>query len=72
MPHPSLDSFFFWNSGSEAVEAAIKMARVFTGRQNVISMQGLSFQDLFVVLFFLLSPRLVSWSYIWRDGSYKE
>ncbi|KAJ3511761.1 hypothetical protein NLJ89_g3910 [Agrocybe chaxingu] len=27
MPDPSLDSFFFWNSGSEAVEAAIKMAR---------------------------------------------
>ncbi|CAA7265717.1 unnamed protein product [Cyclocybe aegerita] len=26
MPDPSLDSFFFWNSGSEAVEAAIKMA----------------------------------------------
>ncbi|KAI0334989.1 hypothetical protein GY45DRAFT_1367027 [Cubamyces sp. BRFM 1775] len=40
MPHPSLDSFFFWNSGSEAVEAAIKMARTFTGRQNIISMQG--------------------------------
>ena len=40
MPHPSLDSFFFWNSGSEAVEGAIKMARVLTGRQNIISMQG--------------------------------
>ncbi|KAK2467236.1 hypothetical protein APHAL10511_000785 [Amanita phalloides] len=40
MPHSSLDSFFFWNSGSEAIEAAIKMARVFTGRQNIISMQG--------------------------------
>ncbi|KAF9049108.1 acetylornithine aminotransferase [Panaeolus papilionaceus] len=40
MPHPSLDSFFFWNSGSEAVEAAIKMARWFTGRQNIICMQG--------------------------------
>ncbi|KAF8631981.1 hypothetical protein AX15_002092 [Amanita polypyramis BW_CC] len=40
MPHPSLDSFFFWNSGSEAVEASIKMARIFTGRQNIISMQG--------------------------------
>ncbi|KAI0075125.1 hypothetical protein K474DRAFT_1664617 [Panus rudis PR-1116 ss-1] len=40
MPHPSLDSFFFWNSGSEAIEASIKMARTFTGRQNIISMQG--------------------------------
>ena len=40
MPDPSLDSFFFWNSGSEAVEAAIKMARIITGRQNIICMQG--------------------------------
>jgi len=40
MPHPSLDSFFFWNSGSEAVEAAIKLARVATGRQHIICMQG--------------------------------
>jgi len=40
MPHPSLDSFFFWNSGSEAVEAAMKMARYITGKQNIICMQG--------------------------------
>jgi len=40
MPHPSLDTFFFWNSGSEAVEAAIKLARAATGRQNIITMQG--------------------------------
>ncbi|KAF8992534.1 acetylornithine aminotransferase [Cyathus striatus] len=40
MPHPSLDSFFFWNSGSEAVEGAIKMARAVTGKQNIICMQG--------------------------------
>ncbi|KAF8153311.1 acetylornithine aminotransferase [Crassisporium funariophilum] len=40
MPDPSLDSFFFWNSGSEAVEASIKMARQFTKRQNIICMQG--------------------------------
>jgi len=40
MPHPSLDSFFFWNSGSEAIEASIKIARVATGRQNIISLQG--------------------------------
>ncbi|KAL7424078.1 hypothetical protein Q5752_001663 [Cryptotrichosporon argae] len=35
-----LDSFFFWNSGSEAIEAAIKLARKATGRPNVISMVG--------------------------------
>ncbi|PSR76487.1 hypothetical protein PHLCEN_2v8390 [Hermanssonia centrifuga] len=40
MPDPSLDSFFFWNSGSEAIEAAMKMARLFTGKQNIIAMQG--------------------------------
>ena len=40
MPDKSLDSFFFWNSGSEAIEAAIKMARVITGKQNIIAMQG--------------------------------
>jgi len=40
MPDPSLDSFFFWNSGSEAVEAAIKVARTYTKRNNIIVMQG--------------------------------
>ncbi|TFY62655.1 hypothetical protein EVJ58_g3726 [Rhodofomes roseus] len=40
MPDPSLNSFFWWNSGSEAIEAAIKIARTATGRQNIISMQG--------------------------------
>ncbi|KAK8865845.1 4-aminobutyrate transaminase [Kwoniella newhampshirensis] len=40
MPHPSLDQFFFWNSGSEANEAAIKVARKATGRQNIIVFQG--------------------------------
>jgi len=40
MPHPSLDQFFFWNSGSEAVEAAVKVARVATGRQGVVVFQG--------------------------------
>ncbi|KAF9026819.1 acetylornithine aminotransferase [Hymenopellis radicata] len=40
MPHPSLDSFFFWNSGSEAVECSMKMARIITGRPNIICMQG--------------------------------
>jgi len=40
MPDSSLDSFFLWNSGSEAVEASIKMARYLTKRQNVIVMHG--------------------------------
>lgn len=37
---PSLDTFFFWNSGAEAVEAAVKLARMATGRQNIIAMNG--------------------------------
>ena len=41
MPDPSLDSFFFWNSGSEAVEGSLKMARIYTGRKGIITMQGL-------------------------------
>lgn len=40
MPDKSLDSFYFWNSGSEGVEAAIKMSRIITKKQNIISMQG--------------------------------
>lgn len=35
-----LDTFFFWNSGAEAVEAAVKLARHATGKPNVICMQG--------------------------------
>jgi 4-aminobutyrate aminotransferase-like enzyme len=41
MPDKSLDTFFFTNTGSEAIESAIKLARISTGRQNVITMQGL-------------------------------
>src|SRR5512147_1937246 len=37
---PSIDSYFFANSGAEAVENAIKIARVATGRQNVIVFSG--------------------------------
>jgi 4-aminobutyrate aminotransferase len=37
---PSIDSFFFTNSGAEAVENAIKIAKVATGRQNVIVFSG--------------------------------
>lgn len=40
MPDKSLDAFFFWNSGSEAVEAAVKLARHATKKQNIIVMQG--------------------------------
>jgi 4-aminobutyrate aminotransferase len=35
-----LDSFFFSNSGAEAVEASVKLARHATGRSNVIVFQG--------------------------------
>jgi 4-aminobutyrate aminotransferase len=37
---PSLDSVFLWNSGAEAVEASIKLARAATKKQNIIVMQG--------------------------------
>ncbi|KAF2756860.1 hypothetical protein EJ05DRAFT_493409 [Pseudovirgaria hyperparasitica] len=40
MPHKSLDTFFFWNSGAEAVEAAVKLARAATKKPNIIVMQG--------------------------------
>ncbi|QXJ20440.1 aminotransferase class III-fold pyridoxal phosphate-dependent enzyme [Actinomadura graeca] len=36
----SLDSLFFLNSGSEAVEASIRLARHATGRQNIVVFQG--------------------------------
>jgi len=35
-----LDMFLFVNSGSEAVENAVKVARAHTGRQNVVAFQG--------------------------------
>lgn len=37
---PPIDSFYFANSGAEAVENAVKIARVATGRQNVIVFSG--------------------------------
>ncbi len=37
---PSLDGFYFSNSGAEAVEGAVKLARMATGRPNVIVFQG--------------------------------
>src|SRR5574341_2413133 len=36
----SLDTFFFSNSGAEAIEASIKLARHATRRQNIIVFQG--------------------------------
>jgi len=38
--HPTLDGFFFSNSGAEAIEASLKLARMATGRPNVIVFQG--------------------------------
>jgi 4-aminobutyrate aminotransferase len=37
---PTLDSLFYLNSGSEAIEASIRLARHATGRQNIIAFQG--------------------------------
>ena len=37
---PSIDSFFFTNSGAEALENAVKIARAATGRQNIIVFNG--------------------------------
>ena len=37
---PSIDSFYFANSGAEALENAVKIARVATGRPNVIVFNG--------------------------------
>ncbi|GAB4458318.1 MAG: aminotransferase class III-fold pyridoxal phosphate-dependent enzyme [Anaerolineales bacterium] len=37
---PSIDSYFFASSGAEALENAVKIARVATGRQNVIVFSG--------------------------------
>ncbi|MEM9950106.1 MAG: aminotransferase class III-fold pyridoxal phosphate-dependent enzyme [Chloroflexota bacterium] len=37
---PEIDRFFFANSGAEAVEASVKLARHATGRKNIIVFQG--------------------------------
>lgn len=37
---PGIDTFFFANSGAEATEAAVKLAKHATGRPNVIVVQG--------------------------------
>ena len=38
MPHKDLNNFFYVNSGSEATDNAIKIARKHTGRQNILAM----------------------------------
>ena len=38
--NPSIDSFFFSNSGAEAVEGAVKLARAATGKPNIIVFSG--------------------------------
>lgn len=35
-----IDSVFYANSGSEAVEAAVRLARMATGRPNIVTVQG--------------------------------
>ncbi|HET8568866.1 MAG TPA: aminotransferase class III-fold pyridoxal phosphate-dependent enzyme [Candidatus Limnocylindria bacterium] len=37
---PGLDMVFFQNSGAEAVEAAVKLARKVTGRQSIVAFRG--------------------------------
>jgi 4-aminobutyrate aminotransferase len=37
---PAIDSFYFANSGAEALENAVKIAKVATGRQNIIVFSG--------------------------------
>ncbi len=37
---PSIDSFYFANSGAEGFENAVKIAKVVTGRPNVIVFNG--------------------------------
>jgi 4-aminobutyrate aminotransferase len=37
---PAIDGFFFSNSGAEAIEGAVKLARAATGRQNIIVFSG--------------------------------
>jgi hypothetical protein len=42
LPHMprGLDTFFFANSGAEAVENAVKVSKAFNGRRGVVVMQG--------------------------------
>lgn len=40
LPWKENSQVFLWNSGSEAIEAAIKVARCSTGKANIIRMNG--------------------------------
>lgn len=40
MPDPSLDRFFFSNSGAEAIEGAVKLSKQVTRRPNIICFEG--------------------------------
>jgi 4-aminobutyrate aminotransferase len=40
VPDKSFDCFFFTNSGAEAVESAVKLARMATKKTNIITFQG--------------------------------
>jgi 4-aminobutyrate aminotransferase-like enzyme len=40
MPDKTLDNIFYVNSGSEATDNAIKIARKYTGKSNIITMNG--------------------------------
>jgi 4-aminobutyrate aminotransferase len=40
MPYSSLDNIFYVNSGSEAIDNAIKIARIYTKKSNIITMRG--------------------------------
>lgn len=37
---PQIDTYFFSNSGAEAIEAAVKLAKQATGRTNIITFEG--------------------------------
>jgi len=40
VPDKSFDTFFFTNSGAEAIESAVKLARMATKKSNIIVFQG--------------------------------
>ncbi|MEO0452632.1 MAG: aspartate aminotransferase family protein [Verrucomicrobiota bacterium] len=59
--HSGLEAAFFCNSGTEAVEGAIKFARAATGRSKIISLQG-SYHGL------TMGSLSISWNNHFREG----